>query len=141
MGMSAPSGNGGSRRAMSEINVTPLVDVMLVLLIIFMVTAPMMKQGLSIDLPETKGTGTPHTKNDPLTITIKTSGKVFIGSTEIAVDLLADKVRGMTEGSADQRVFIEADKKVTYDSVAKVMGEIQSAGIFSISLVTVPRDK
>lgn len=141
MGMNAPFGSGGSRRAMSEINVTPLVDVMLVLLIIFMVTAPMMKQGLSIDLPETKGTGTPHTKSDPLTITIKTPGKVFIGTTEIPVDLLADKIKGMTAGSADQRIFIEADKKVTYESVAKVMGEVQSAGIFSISLVTVPRDK
>lgn len=141
MGMNTPSSGGNSRRAMSEINVTPLVDVMLVLLIIFMVTAPMMKQGLNVDLPETKGTGTAHTKNDPLTVSIKQTGKVFIGSTEIPVDLLAEKIRGMTENSQEKRVFIEADKKVTYESVAKVMGEVQAAGIFNISLVTVPRDK
>lgn len=139
MGMNAPT--GGSRRAMSEINVTPFVDVMLVLLIIFMVTAPMMKQGLNVDLPETKGTGTAHTKSDPITVTIRQNGKVFIGNTEVPVDLLSDKIKGMTESALDKRIFIEADKKVTYESVAKVMGEVQSAGIFNISLVTVPRDK
>lgn len=138
MGMKAPSGN--SRRAMSEINVTPFVDVMLVLLIIFMVTAPMMKQGLNVDLPETKGSGTAHTKNDPITLTIKQNGKVFIGNTEVPVDLLSDKIKGMTESALDKRIFIEADKKVAYESVAKVMGEVQSAGIYNISLVTVPRD-
>lgn len=137
--MNAPT--GGSRRAMSEINVTPFVDVMLVLLIIFMVTAPMMKQGLNVDLPETKGTGTAHTKSDPITVTIRQNGKVFIGNTEVPVDLLSDKIKGMTESALDKRIFIEADKKVTYESVAKVMGEVQSAGIFNISLVTVPRDK
>lgn len=140
MGMNMPSG-GGSRRAMSEINVTPFVDVMLVLLIIFMVTAPMMKQGLNVDLPETKGTGAAQTKNDPITVSIRQSGKVFIGTTEVAVDLLGEKIRGITEASLDKRVYIEADKKVTYESVAKVMGEVQSAGIFNISLVTIPKEK
>lgn len=140
MGMSGPS-NNGSRRAISEINVTPLVDVMLVLLIIFMVTAPMMKQGLNVNLPETKGTGTKSTKNDPLVITIKQNNTVFIGSTQIAIDLLADKLQSLLSTADDKQVYIEADKKVTYELVAKVMGEVQSAGIFKISLVTVPKDK
>lgn len=140
MGMSGPS--NGSRKAMSEINVTPLVDVMLVLLIIFMVTAPMMKQGLNVNLPETKGTGTKSTpKNDPLVVTIKQNNTVFIGNTKVPVDLLADKIKSLTETIEDKQVFLEADKKVTYDLVARVMGEIQSAGVFRISLVTVPRDK
>jgi biopolymer transport protein TolR len=140
MGMSGPS--HGPRKAMSEINVTPLVDVMLVLLIIFMVTAPMMKQGLNVNLPETKGTGTSSTpKNDPLVVTIKQNNTVFIGSTKVPVDLLADKIKSLTETIEDKQVFLEADKKVTYDLVARVMGEIQSAGVFRISLVTVPRDK
>ena len=139
MGMGGPS--GGSRRVMSEINVTPLVDVMLVLLIIFMVTAPMMKQGLNVNLPETKGTGANSTKDDPLVITIKQNNTVHIGSTQIAVDLLADKLKSMLTTVEDKQVFLEADKKVTYELVAKVMGEVQSAGIFRISLVTVPKDK
>ncbi len=140
MGM---SGSGrGPRKAMSEINVTPLVDVMLVLLIIFMVTAPMMKQGLNVNLPETKGTGTKSTpKNDPLVVTIKQNNTVFIGKTKIAVDLLSDKIKSLTSTLTDKQVFLEADKKVTYDLVARVMGEIQSAGVYRISLVTVPRDK
>lgn len=138
MGMNGP--NGGSRRAMSEINVTPLVDVMLVLLIIFMVTAPMMKQGINIDLPETKSSGIAQTNNDPLTVSIKQTGKVFIGSTEIPVHLLSDKIKGMTENTQNRQVFIEADKKVTYETVAKVMGEVKDAGILNISLVTIPRD-
>lgn len=137
MGMSGPS--GGPRKAMSEINVTPLVDVMLVLLIIFMVTAPMMKQGLNVNLPETKGTATDSsTQKDPLVVTIKQNGGVYIGNTKIAVDLLSDKIKSITGTKEDMRVFLEADKKVTYDLVAKVMGEIQNAGVFRISLVTVP---
>ncbi len=139
MGMSGPS--NGSRRVMSEINVTPLVDVMLVLLIIFMVTAPMMKQGLNVDLPETKGTGANSPKNDPLVVSIKKNQTVYIGTSRIAIDLLSDKIKGLTESMADKQVYLEADKKVTYDMVAKVMGEIQSAGIFKISLITVPQDK
>lgn len=139
MGMSGPG--RGPRKAMSEINVTPLVDVMLVLLIIFMVTAPMMKQGLNVNLPETKGTGTQSTpNNEPLVITIKQNNTIFIGSTKIAIDLLSDKVKSLTESLEDKQVYLEADKKVTYDLVARVMGEIQGAGVFRISLVTVPRD-
>lgn len=138
MGM---SGQGsGPRRAMSEINVTPLVDVMLVLLIIFMVTAPMMKQGLNIDLPETKGSGTKSEKQDPLVVTIKKNNTVYIGKTLVSVDLLADEIKKTVTQTNNQQIFIEADKKVTYDLVAKVMGEIQSAGIYKISLVTVPKD-
>lgn len=140
MGMSGPG--RGPRKAMSEINVTPLVDVMLVLLIIFMVTAPMMKQGLNVNLPETKGTGTNSKPNsDPLVVTIKQNNTVFIGKTKVAVDLLSDKIKSLTSTQTDKQVFLEADKKVTYDLVARVMGEIQSAGVYRISLVTVPRDK
>lgn len=140
MGMSGPS--HGPRRAISEINVTPLVDVMLVLLIIFMVTAPMMKQGLNVNLPETKGTGTKSApNNEPLVVTIKQNNTIFIGSSKIAIDLLSDKLKSLTESVEDKQVYLEADKKVTYDLVARVMGEIQSAGVFRISLVTVPRDK
>lgn len=138
MGMSGPS--RGSRKAMSEINVTPLVDVMLVLLIIFMVTAPMMKQGLNVNLPETKGTGTKSTKEDPLVVTIKQNNTIFIGKTQIAVDLLSDKIKSLVSTNEDKQIYLEADKKVTYDLVAKVMGEIQNAGVYRISLVTVPKE-
>ncbi len=138
MGMSGPS--RGSRKVMSEINVTPLVDVMLVLLIIFMVTAPMMKQGLNVNLPETKGTGTKSTKEDPLVVTIKQNNTVFIGKTQIAVDLLSDKIKSLVSTNEDKQIYLEADKKVTYDLVAKVMGEIQNAGVYRISLVTVPKE-
>lgn len=138
MGMSGPV--RGSRKAISEINVTPLVDVMLVLLIIFMVTAPMMKQGLNVNLPETKGTGTKSTKEDPLVVTIKQNNRIYIGKTQIAVDLLSDKIKSLVSINEDKQIYLEADKKVTYDLVAKVMGEIQSAGVYRISLVTVPKE-
>lgn len=137
MGMAGPS--GGHRKAMSDINVTPFVDVMLVLLIIFMVTAPMMKQGLNVDLPETKGTDAKESEQvKPLVVTIKKNSTVLVGDTAVAVDLLSDKIRGLTENLKEKRVYIEADKKVTYDIVAKVMGEVQNAGVSNISLVTVP---
>lgn len=140
MGMNMPS-SSGSRRAMSEINVTPFVDVMLVLLIIFMVTAPMMKQGLNVDLPEAKSTGAAQSKKkDPITVSIKKTGKVFIGNTEVAIELLSEKIKSITETSQETRVYVEADKKVAYESVAKVMGELQAAGIFNISLITIPKD-
>ncbi len=138
MGMSGPS--HGPRKAMSEINVTPLVDVMLVLLIIFMVTAPMMKQGLNVDLPETKGTGAKTANEDPLVVTIKKNNTVFIGKTQVPVDLLSDKIKSLVLDAKDKQIYLEADKKVTYDLVAKVMGEIQNAGVFKISLVTVPME-
>ena len=137
MGVGSPTNH--PRKAMSEINVTPLVDIMLVLLVIFMVTAPMMKQGLNVNLPETKGEPTKsEKKSEPIIVTLKKDQTILVGKTKVALDLLSDKIKSMSSQIEDARVFLEADKKVTYELVAKVMGEIQSAGVFKISLITVP---
>lgn len=124
-----------SKRVLYEINVTPFVDVMLVLLIIFMVTSPMMQQGLKVDLPETKNTGL-YVPEDPFVLVIKKTGRVYIGTVEIPINNLGQKLNSIFKQRKDKQIYIQADKKVDYGFVAETMGEIRSAGLTQISLVT-----
>ena len=137
MGASQPS-NRGSRAVMSEINVTPLVDVMLVLLIIFMVTAPMMQQGIDIDLPETASSGV-ETNEDPFILTIKKNGKIFAGKSELKINKLREKIRAIFATRKNKQVYIKADKNVNYGTVAQTMAEVRAAGVFNIGLITIPK--
>ncbi len=120
---------------MSEINVTPMVDVMLVLLIIFMVAAPMMTQGVDVDLPETTATALP-TESEHLIITINKDNEIFINDFQLGVDGLQAKLMAILEGQEEREVFLRADKTIPYGIVARVMAEIQAAGVEKLGMVT-----
>jgi biopolymer transport protein TolR len=122
---------------MSEINVTPLVDVMLVLLIIFMVSAPLLSVGVPIDLPQTQAKGMDQDR-EPLTISVNTEGQVFLQNTEIKLDELVPKLQAVTQarGGLDERVYVRGDRKVDYGTVMKVMGRLSVAGFRRVALVT-----
>ncbi|TGU75153.1 MULTISPECIES: protein TolR [Geomonas] len=125
----------GDRGTMSQINVTPLVDVMLVLLIIFMVTAPMMQQGVQVNLPKAE-TKSLAPKEDTLVVSIEQSGKTFINSSEISPDLLKEKLTTMLAGREKREVFLKADRAVPYGDVVKVMAQIKGAGVERLGMVT-----
>ena len=128
-----------SKMAMSEINVTPFVDVMLVLLVIFMVTAPMMQQGLDVNLPKTASTGV-ALNEDPFVLVIDANGGVKAGNSPIKISELSAKLKAIFQNKKSKQIYIQADKKVDYGTVAYVMGEIRVAGISNISLITLPKD-
>jgi biopolymer transport protein TolR len=136
--MSASTPKTGSRTVLSEINVTPLVDVMLVLLIIFMVTAPMMQQGLDVELPETRNSGVPTT-DEPFVLVINKGGELRVGDRTLGLQGLAAKLEAIFSTRKNKQVYIQADKAVDYGTVAAVMGEVRAAGIFSIGLITLPK--
>lgn len=123
---------------LSEINVTPLVDVMLVLLIIFMVTAPMMQQGLEVQLPETANSGVPTT-DEPFILVIKKDGSLFAGSAKVSMDSLGTKLKAIFSTRKDKQIYIQADRQVDYGTVAEAMGEIRAAGIYQIGMITLPK--
>lgn len=129
------SGRRSRRRVMAEINVTPFVDVMLVLLIVFMVTAPMMTVGVPVDLPKTNAQSLGHDK-EPLTVTVKSNGTVFLQNTQIADDALVAKLTAIAENGYNQRIFVRGDKSVDYGRVMEVMGQLNAAGFTHIGLVT-----
>ncbi len=133
-----PNKGNSSRMVLSEINVTPLVDVMLVLLVVFMITAPMMQQGIDIKLPKTATAGI-ETKSEPLVITIKPKGQILLGTATVSVDGLGKKINGIFKTRADKQVYIKADKTVDYGIVAEVIAEVKAAGVENVGLVTLPK--
>jgi len=128
-----------NKRLMSDINVTPLVDVMLVLLIIFMVTAPMMMQGVDVNLPKTT---TRHikTKDEPLMLTVNKKREVFIENHKIEINNLEIKVKKIFENRRDKEILLRADKDVPYGFVIKVIARVKRAGIDKLGMVTEPVD-
>jgi biopolymer transport protein TolR len=139
MAGSASGGRRGRRRAnvMAEINVTPMVDVMLVLLIIFMVSAPLLTVGVPLDLPQTQAKSLEQDKT-PMQLSVDVKGKVFINDTEVAMNDLIPKLKAITDarGGMDERIYMRADKKADYGTVAKVMGQLSGAGFKRLALVT-----
>ncbi len=123
------------RTALSEINVTPFVDVMLVLLIIFMVTAPLLKQGIDVDLPKAKGSSL--SKEERFTITVKKDESIYLNKKRISQTELVKKLKAISKINPD--VFLEADKNVHYGKVVEVMGEIKAAGIEKLGMITEPK--
>jgi biopolymer transport protein TolR len=122
---------------MAEINVTPMVDVMLVLLIIFMVSAPLLTVGVPLDLPQTQAKSLDNDK-EPLTVSVNTKGEVFLQNSEIKVDELVPKLQAITQarGGNDERIYVRGDKKVDYGTVMRVMGRLSAAGFRRVALVT-----
>ena len=122
---------------MAEINVTPMVDVMLVLLIIFMVSAPLLTVGVPIDLPQTQAKSLDQDQK-PLTVSVTTKGQVFLQETEIKVEELVPKLQAITQarGGMDERIYVRGDKKVDYGTVMRVMGRLSQAGFRRVALVT-----
>ena len=123
---------------MSEINVTSFVDVMLVLLIIFMVSAPMLTVGVPLDLPQTQAKSLENNDQKPLQMSVDISGKVFINDVEVALTDLVPKLKAITDarGGLEERIYLRADKKADYGTVAKVMGLLSGAGFKKLALVT-----
>ncbi|OYY07241.1 MAG: protein TolR [Rhizobiales bacterium 35-68-8] len=142
MGMSLGAPGTGRRRtrrrqAMSEINVTPMVDVMLVLLIIFMVSAPLLTVGVPIDLPQSEAKSIEQDK-EPLTLSVNDKGKVFLQNDEIKLDDLVAKLEAIAQarGGKEARVFVRGDKNANYGDMMKVMGRLSGAGFHRVALVT-----
>ena len=144
MGMSVSGARGGgSRRGrrgrrkalLSEINVTPFVDVMLVLLIIFMVAAPLLTVGVPIDLPETEAKAL-NSETQPITVSVNSSGQVFLQETEIAVDEVVAKLEAIATTGYNERIYVRGDTNADYGTVMKVMARISAAGFKNLGLVT-----
>jgi biopolymer transport protein TolR len=142
--MAPPIGPGGSRhqrrrrhgraRPMSEINVTPFVDVMLVLLIVFMVSAPLLTAGVPVDLPQTAAKPLAVEK-EPITITIDPSGKIFLQEAEVPIDQLVTQLNAIAKEGPDERIYVRGDKTASYGTIMQVMGTINGAGFKHIGLV------
>ncbi len=136
------SGRSGRRarsaraRPMSEINVTPFVDVMLVLLIIFMVAAPLLTVGVPLELPKTQAQSLPHEQEEPLTVNLDGDGRVYIQKTEVAPDELVPKLAAIVERRDSDRVYLRADRSLDYGRVMVVMGALNQSGFRNIGLVT-----
>ncbi|MXQ12708.1 ExbD/TolR family protein [Microvirga makkahensis] len=142
MAMVAAGGGSGRRRrrgkrggAINEINMTPFIDVMLVLLIIFMVAAPMMTAGVPLDLPETKAAPL-NSDAKPVTLSIKATGQVFLGETELTDDAIVGKLAEVSKAGFDERIFVRGDKRVDYGRVAQIMSIVTTAGYKRVALVT-----
>ena len=128
---------GNNNSFMSDINVTPFVDVMLVLLIIFMVTAPMMIEGVNVSLPEATSEPLPA-EQDQLIITIDKNNQVYINDYQVILDFLREKLIKILDGRIGQEVYLKADKNISYGMVVRVMSEIKGAGIEKLGMVTEP---
>lgn len=138
--MAALSGRRRAQRKrglVSSINVTPFVDVMLVLLIVFMVAAPMLQVGVPVELPRTSASVLPAAQ-DPLTITVQTDGAIFLQETRVEPEELVPKLEAIAAAGYEQRIFIRADSSAAYGAVAAVMADISAAGFRNLALVTDP---
>lgn len=138
--VSAPSSGRQRRRrraVMSDINVTPFVDVMLVLLIVFMVSAPLLTVGVPLDLPQSQAKSLDQDR-EPLTVSVNVQGQVFLQDSEIKIDDLVAKLKAITDarGGADERIYVRGDKKVDYGKMMQVMGRLSAAGYHRVALVT-----
>ncbi|MDJ0921824.1 MAG: protein TolR [Henriciella sp.] len=142
MGMMT-SGSGGSsrgRRSMNaEINVTPLVDVMLVLLIVFMITAPLLTTGVDVTLPQTASQNLPAPSEAPLSVTVDEEGKIYVQETEIEIEALTSQLIAITNEGYEERIFLRGDQNVDYGRVMEVMTQMQRAGFRNIAMVTDPK--
>ena len=129
-----------SNRFLSEINVTPFVDVMLVMLIIFMVTAPMMQEGVDVNLPQAKGKSLP-TKEKRMTVTVTNKKEVYLNSRKVKLSDLEDKLKKVFRERVDKELFLKADEVVPYGFVVRVMSHIRSAGIEQLGMITIPLEE
>ena len=129
--------NRSKNEPMSEINVTPFVDVMLVLLIIFMVTAPLLTVGVQVDLPETSADTLPE-ESEPLTLTINSKGEVFIQETKIEFNNLIKKILAVSNNRTDTRIYVRGDKTINYGRVLEVMGILSGSGFTKVALISEP---
>ena len=141
-GMLAPSGGGGGRRRVrrrhnpvAEINVTPMVDVLLVLLIIFMVAAPLLTVGVPIDLPETQARPL-EGQTEPITVSVGADGKVFLQENEVTPEELVATLQAIASNGADERIYVRGDRTADYGMIMRVMGRLNAAGYKRIGLVT-----
>jgi biopolymer transport protein TolR len=143
MAMAISQGSGGGRRGrrrggkrpMAEINVTPMVDVMLVLLIVFMVAAPLLTVGVPIDLPETKAKEL-NTESKPVTVSVTPAGDIYVGETPVAIDGLIDAINAQAENGTEDRIYVRGDQTANYGVVMKVMGLLSASGFSKIGLIT-----
>jgi biopolymer transport protein TolR len=135
-----PIRGNGRKRLVSEINVTPLVDVMLVLLIIFMVTAPMMTQGLDVDLPETTGKSLRQEENSQ-SVQIDEDGNIKLNGTDVVKSMLFQQLKNMPEELKEQPIYLRADKAVPYGLVVTVMADIKSSGFNKLGMITKPQEE
>ena len=143
MGMSGgAAGVAGKRRhrrrpVMADINVTPMVDVMLVLLIIFMVSAPLLTVGVPVDLPQTQAKSIDQQDKEPLVVSVNEKGQIFLQDSEIKPDELVPKLKAIADarGGAEERIFVRGDKKIVYGDVMRVMGRLSAAGFKHVALV------
>ena len=142
MAMNAPRRPGGGLyQPLAEINVTPLVDVMLVLLIVFMITAPMLAAGVKINLPQAKKTAQPMKTQDPVTITVDKDGKVFVNTNETDRQVLVDTVRAKLAGQEETPIRLRGDKDAPYGSVVEILDLLSSNGLVKIALMSNTRPK
>jgi len=144
----AGAGGGGGRRRrggrkhrpISDINMTPFIDVMLVLLIIFMVAAPLLTTGVQLDLPQT-GAAALNVEKQPLVISIKADGKIYLMETETSLEEMVPKLQAITKTGPEERIFVRGDKAIAYGKVADVMAALSSAGFKKVALVNAPESK
>ena len=135
------SGGFGRRRTrpMSEINVTPLVDVMLVLLVIFMITAPLLTAGVQVDLPKSRAAAV-QGQDEPISVTVDRRGRIFIQETEVTLDALEPRLSAITQNNRDVRVFVRGDQGIPYGQVMSVIGAVHAAGFTKVALLTQPAE-
>jgi len=141
--MGASLGGGGGRRSrrsrapMADINVTPMVDVMLVLLIVFMVAAPLLTVGVNVDLPTTQADSLPQ-NDKPVIVSVDGQGKIFIGDAEVGVATLVDQLKAAAPGGPETRIYVRGDQAINYGKVMETMGLIKAAGFTKVALIALP---